>query len=33
MEEIYTPVYPTDELFEGALDELTNGKEKGEDDV
>lgn len=32
MEPKYRPVYESDEFFEGALEELTNGKEPGEDD-
>ncbi len=32
MEPEYIPVYESDELFKGALEELTNGKEPGEDD-
>ena len=32
MEPEYMPVYESDELFEGALEELTNGKEPGEED-
>ena len=28
----FKPVYESDELFEGAAEELTNGKEPGEDD-
>ena len=28
----FKPVYESDELFEGAAEELTNGTEPGEDD-
>ena len=28
----FKPVYESDELFDGAAEELTNGKEPGEDD-
>lgn len=31
MEPTYEPVYETDELFEGAMQELMYGKEPGED--
>lgn len=32
MEPEYKPIYESDELFDGAVAELTNGKEPGEDD-
>ena len=31
MEPEYKPIYESDVLFDGAIEELTNGKERGED--